>query len=240
MLAMQFISSKARVKGFFEGESIVLGPSAIGAKSLIGRNVIVGYPVRRKVQDFPLSESFSIEEFDRTSAGAKIGNNCILRSGTIIYEKAAIGDWVETGHNVLIREGCTVGDRTRIGSSAQLDGTVSIGKNVSIQSNAYLPHLTVVEDEVFIAPNVVFTNDLYPPSGRRTGVVVGKGAVIGANACIVAPARIGEDSVVGAGSLVTMDVPQGMVVLGAPAKPYISRSQYNAKKTKWEKGAKGT
>jgi len=235
---MQFISSKARVKGFFEGESIVLGPSTIGAKSLIGRNVIVGYPVKRKIQDFPFSKSFSIEEFDRTSAGSKIGSNCIIRSGTTIYEKSAIGDWVETGHNVLIREGCTLGDRTRIGSSAQLDGTVSIGKSVSIQSNAYLPHLTVVEDDAFIAPNAVFTNDLYPPSGRRIGVVVGKGAVIGANACIVAPARIGEGSIVGAGSLVTKDVPPGIVVLGAPAKPYISKSEYNTKKVKWEKGAK--
>jgi len=237
---MHFISTKARVKGFFEGDSIVLGPSAIGAKSLIGRNVIVGYPVRRKVQDFSFSKGFSIEELDWTSAGAKIGNNCIIRSGTVIYEKVVIGDWVETGHNVLIREGCTVGNRTRIGSSAQLDGTVNIGKSVSIQSNAYLPHLTVIEDDVFIAPNVVFTNDLYPPSGRRTGVVVGKGAVIGANACIVAPARIGEGSVVGAGSLVTKDVPAGMVVLGAPAKPYITKSEYNTRKTRWEKGAKGT
>jgi len=235
---MQFISSKARVKGFFEGDSIVLGPSAIGAKSLISRNVIVGYPARRKVQDLSFSKGFSIEELDRTSAGAKIGNNCIIRSGTAIYEEVAIGDWVETGHNVLIREGCTVGNRTRIGSSAQLDGTVNIGKGVSIQSNAYLPHLTVVEDDVFIAPNVVFTNDPYPPSGRRTGVVVGKGAVIGANTCIVAPARIGEGSVVGAGSLVTKDVAAGMVVLGAPAKPYIRKNEYNMKKAKWEKGAR--
>lgn len=235
---MQFISSKARVKAFFEGEGVVLGPSAIGAKSLIGRNVIVGYPSRKKLQAFLFPRDFSIEKFDQISVGAKIGNNCIVRSGTVIYENVTIGDWVETGHNVLIREGSTVGDKTRIGSSAQLDGKVKIGKNVSVQSNAYLPHLTVIEDDVFIAPNVVFTNDLYPPSRRRTGIIVEKGATIGANACIIVPAKIGEGSVVGAGSLVTRNVPPGMVAIGVPAKLRMSADEYNRKKAKWEKGAK--
>ncbi len=235
---MQFISSKARVKAFFEGESIILGSSTIGVKSLIGRNVIVGYPTRKRLQAFPFSKNFSIEKFDEISAGAKIGNNCIMRSGTVIYENVTIGDWVETGHNVLIREGSTVGDKTRIGSSAQLDGKVKIGKNVSVQSNVYLPHLTVIEDDVFIAPNVVFTNDLYPPSRRRTGIVVGKGATIGANACIIVPAKIGEESVVGAGSLVTKDVPPDTVAIGVPARSRFNTDEYNRKKVKWEEGAR--
>ncbi len=67
---MQFTSSKARVKAFFEGESVVLGSSTIGVKSLIGRSVIVGYPSRKKLQAFLFSKSFSIEEFDQISAGA--------------------------------------------------------------------------------------------------------------------------------------------------------------------------
>jgi len=235
---MPFISSKARVKAFFEGEHIVLGPSSIGLKSLISGNVIVGYPSRKKVQAFSFSKSFSIIDFDKISSGAKIGSNCIVRSGTVVYEDVTIGSWVETGHNVLIREGSTVGDKTRIGSSAQLDGTVEIGKGVNIQSNAYLPHLTVIEGNAFIAPNVVFTNDPYPQSRRCNGVVVEKGATIGANACIIAPARIGEGSVVCAGSLVTKDVPPYVVVLGVPAKPYITKDEYNKKRAKWEKGVR--
>jgi len=235
---MQFVSPKARVKAFLEGESIVMGPSKVGTKSLVGRNVIIGYPARKKLKALTFSKGFSIEKFDAISAGAKIGSNCILRSGTVIYEDVTLGDWVETGHNVLIREGSTVGDRTRVGSSAQLDGTVKIGKRVSIQSNAYLPHLTVIGDDAFVAPNVVFTNDAYPPSNHRIGVIVGRGAAIGANACIIAPARIGEGSVVGAGSLVTKDVPPNVVVLGAPARPYISKAEYNRKRTNCEKGGK--
>jgi len=235
---MQFISSKAHVKAFLEGESIVLGPSRVGTKSLVGKNVIIGYPARKKLKAFTFSKGFSMEKFDAISAGAKIGSNCILRSGTVIYENVTLGNEVETGHNVLIREGSTVGDRARIGSSSQLDGTVKIGKGVSIQSNAYLPHLTVIEDDAFIAPNVVLTNDAYPPSDRRVGVIVERGAAIGANACIVAPARIGKGSVVGAGSLVTKDVPPNVVVLGAPARPYISKAEYDKKRVNWEKGGK--
>ncbi len=235
---MQFISSKAKVKAFFEGESIVLGPSTIRTKSLIGRSVIVGYPSKKKIEAFLFSKDFSIEKLDQISVGAKIGNNCIVRSGTVIYENVTIGDLVETGHNVLIREGSTIGNKSRIGSSAQLDGKVKIGRNVNVQSNAYLPHLTVIEDDVFIAPNVVFTNDLYPPSRRCTGIIVEKGATIGANACIVVPAKIGEGSVVGAGSLVTRDVPPGMVAMGVPAKPRMNAGEYMRKKAKWEKGVK--
>jgi len=232
---MRFISSKARVKGFFEGENIVLGPSTIGVNSLIGRNVILGYPKRKSISTFSFSRDFSIERFDKISLGVRIGRNCIIRSGTIIYEAVSIGNWVETGHNVLIREGSVIGDRSRIGSSTQLDGTVKIGRNVSVQSNVYLPHLTVIGDDVFLAPNVVFTNDPYPQSRRLIGVVVEKGAVVGANACIVARVKIGEGSVVGAGSVVTKDVPPNKVVVGALTRVYATRGEYNKKKAKWEK-----
>lgn len=234
---MQFISTKARVQGSLEGESIVLGPSAIGVNTLLGLNVIVGYPIRKKIQVFPLSKSFKIEKFDAISAGAKIGRSCIIRSGTIVYENARLGSWVETGHNALIREGSTIGDRTRIGSGSQLDGTVTVGKDVAIQSNVYLPHLTVVEDDVFLGPNVVITNDPYPPSKRRMGITIEKGAAIGANACIVVPAKVGRGSIVGAGAVVTKNVTCDTVVIGSPAKPYITRREYDKKRTKWEKEA---
>jgi acetyltransferase-like isoleucine patch superfamily enzyme len=234
---MQFVSSKARMQGYTEGESIILGPSAIGTKTLLGLHVVVGYPVRRKILAFPFSKGFTIEKFDSMSDGAKIGKNCILRSGTIVYESARLGDNVETGHNTLIREGSTIDDRTRIGSSSQLDGTVKIGKNVAIQSNVYLPHLTVIDDNVFLGPNVVITNDPYPPSKRRIGVTIERGAAIGANACIVVPAKVGAGSIIGAGAVVTKDVPPSMVVIGAPAKPYITRKEFDKKRTLWEKGA---
>jgi len=232
---MHFVSSKARVKGFFEGGNIVLGPSAIGANSIIGRNVIIGYPIRKSLQAFTFSKNFNIEKFDKISRGAKIGRNCIIRSSTVIYETVSIGSWVETGHHVLIREGSVIGDKTRIGSSTQLDGTIKIGRNVSIQSNVYLPHLTEIRDNVFLAPNVVITNDPYPPSKRRVSVVVEKDAIVGANAIIVARVKIGESSVVSAGAIVTKDVPPHKVVMGAPARVYTTRGEYDKKMAQWER-----
>ena len=232
---MQFISKKARVEGVFEGECTVLGPSTVGKNSLLGRGVVVGYPARKSLQKLSFPREFKIETLDKISRGAKIGENCIVRSGTVIYETDEMGDGIETGHNVLIREGSIIGDRTRIGSSAQLDGTVKIGQKVSIQSNVYLPHLTVIEDNVFLAPNVVFTNDPYPPSRRRIGITVEKNAVIGANAILVARARVGENSVVSAGAIVTKDVPPNKVMMGAPARVYATRKEYDLKMRRWEK-----
>jgi acetyltransferase-like isoleucine patch superfamily enzyme len=224
------------MQGYLEGDNIILGPSTIGTGTLMGLHVIVGYPIRKKIRAFPFSRSFKIEKFDSVSDGAKVGKNCILRSGTIVYETSRLGDRVETGHNALIREGSTIGDRTLIGSGSQLDGAVRVGKDVAIQSNVYLPHLTIVEDDVFLGPNTVVTNDPYPPSKRRMGVTIEKGAAIGANACIVVPAKVGMGSIVGAGAVVTADVPPNMVVIGAPAKPYITRKEFDKKRTHWEKG----
>lgn len=231
---MNFVSSKAIVKGYIEGEAVILGLTVIGAGSLIGKDVMVGYPVRKKVKSFNFSKSFRIEEFDEISSGAKIGEYCIIRSNTVIYETATLGDYVETGHDVLIREGSVVKERSLIGSSTKVDGTVKIGRNVSVQSNVYLPHLTIIEDNVFIAPNVCFTNDPYPQSERLIGTIVEEGAVICANATLLPGLKIGRNSVVGAGSVVTKDVPAGAVVIGNPARFLMTREEFDEKKITWK------
>ena len=233
---MNFVSSKARVRGRLEGENVILGPTQIGAGSILGRGVIVGYPVKKALKDFRFpTKGFSIEEYDSVSRGAKIGDNCVIRSGSVIYEKATLQNEVETGHNVLIREGSVIGEKSRVGTSTQLDGAVKIGKNVNIQSNVYLSHLTIVKDGVFIGPNVCVTNDLYPESQKLTGAVIERGAVIGANTTIVAKVKIGEEAVVGAGSVVTKDVPANTVVLGNPARFHTARKEYDKKKALWER-----
>jgi len=233
---MNFVSPKARVRGCLEGENVILGPTRIGAGALIGRGVIVGYPVKKALEDFSFpTKRFSIGDYDSVSRGAKIGDNCVVRSGTVVYETATLKNEVETGHNVLIRDGSVVGEKSHIGSSTQLDGAVNIGKNVNIQSNVYLPHLTTVKDGVFVAPNVCVTNDPYPVSKRLTGVVIERGAVIGANATLLAKVRIGEGAVVGAGSVVTKDVSQHTVVTGNPARFYSTREEYEKKRALWER-----
>ena len=231
---MKFVSSRATVKGHLEGDVVILGGTLIGAGSIIGRNVTVGYPSRRKIKSLVSAKSFDITRCDLVSEGAKIGESCIIRSGSVIYELAVLEDGVETGHNVLIREGSSVGKSSLVGSSTILDGKVTIAKNVSVQSNVYLPHLTVIKNGVFIAPNVCFTNDPYPKSSRLVETVVEENAIICANSTILPGLKIGERAVVGAGSVVTKDVSAGSVVVGSPARFLMSREDFDRKKEMWE------
>jgi acetyltransferase-like isoleucine patch superfamily enzyme len=233
-----YISKKAKNEGFIEKGAVILGETSIGVGTLIGKNVIIGYPSEKSLRTLKLPNEFDPNSYDAVSKGSKIGRNCIIRSGAIIYESVELGNNVKTGHNILIREGSTVDDGTLVGSSSKLDGAVKVGKDVKIQSNAYLPHLTVIEDGVFIAPNVCFTNDPYPQSERLFGVFVERDAVICANATLLAGVRIGKSAVVGAGAVVTREVTPESVVVGNPARFLMTRKEYEEKKSIWNKETK--
>ncbi|MCL5985069.1 MAG: N-acetyltransferase [Actinobacteria bacterium] len=145
-------------------------------------------------------------------------DNSIIRSGTIIYENVEIGSNFKTGHNVLIRENTKIGDNVLIGTNSVLDGNCKIGDNVSIQTGVYITKFTIVKDNVFFGPNSVTTNDKYMKYGEELkGAIIKKGARIGANATILPGIVIGENSIVGAGAVVTKNVKENDVVVGNPA-----------------------
>ena len=230
------ISQKTKNEGFIEKSAIVLGETTIGLGSIIAENVIIGFPIEKSLRTLKLLSEFDVNLYDIISKGSKIVKNCIIRSGTVIYETVELGDKVRTGHNVLIREGSIIGNESLVGSSSKLDGTVKIGKAVIIQSNAYLPHLTVIEDNVFVAPNVCFTNDPYPQSKHLIGVTVEKDAIICANSTLLAGVRIGKNAVVGAGAVVTKNVAPESVVIGNPARFLMTSKEFEEKRKKWKKG----
>jgi len=145
-----------------------------------------------------------------------------------------IGDGVEFGHNVLVRELTKIGSRVRIGTQTIIERDVKIGDGAWIQSLVYIPNGTVIEEGVFIGPNAVITNDKYPPSRRLAPVVIRRGAVIGANATLVAGIEVGEDAVVAAGAVVTRDVPPGVIVAGVPARVIGKAEDYYKKKAVYE------
>jgi acetyltransferase-like isoleucine patch superfamily enzyme len=148
-----------------------------------------------------------------------IGDNALIRSGSIIYSKVKIGNGFKTGHRALIRENSKIGDNVLVGTNAVLDGNCKVGNNVSIQTGAYITAYTTVEDNVFIGPWVVTANDKYMVVGAKLiGPTIKKGARIGANSTILPGVIIGEGAVVGSGSVVTKDVSPGKTVVGNPAR----------------------
>lgn len=149
-----------------------------------------------------------------------IGKNPLIRSNSIIYNDVEIGDNFKTGHGVTIREKTTIGNNVLIGTNAVIEGHCTIGDNVSIQSNVYIPTNSIIEDYVFIGPCACFTNDKYPirVDFNLKGPVLKKGASIGANSTFLSNIEIGEGAMVAAGAIVTMDIPDYFLAIGAPAR----------------------
>ena len=126
--------------------------------------------------------------------------------------------------------GCEIGDDTKIGTFVEIQKNAVIGRNCKISSHTFICEGVRIEDEVFIGHNVTFINDLYPRSTTAGGkmqteddwkvipTLVKKGASIGSSATILAGVTIGENAMVGAGAVVTKDVPSNVIVAGNPAK----------------------
>lgn len=186
---------------------IQYGTNKIGKDCQIFEPVTLGFPSRENIgkEDYP---------------GVVIGDRAVLRSGAILYCDVVIGNSFQCGHNILVREHTTIGNNTAIGTASVVEGYSRIGNDVSIQSMVFVPTKTEIRDRVFIGPNVVLTNDRYPPTGKPEliGPVLEEGAVIGAKAVILPGIRIGRGSAVAAGAVVTRDVPPGTLAIGAPAR----------------------
>lgn len=156
-----------------------------------------------------------------TGGRSILGSGCHIRHFTTIYEGARLGDRVQTGQGVSIREDNVIGDDVSIGTNTVLEPGNRIGARTRIHTGCFL-ELVTTEEDVFIGPNVTFADDLHPPCPRYKdcvrGAIVGEGASIGANATILPGVAIGKRALVGAGSVVVHDVPDGAVVVGNPAR----------------------
>ena len=177
----------------------------IGKGAVIDAGVLLGYQPSRGDSDQLI-----------------VGSGARVRSGSIIYGGSKIGQSMETGHNVIIREENEIGDNLRIWSNSIVDYGCQIGNNVKIHSHVYICQYTVIEDEVFIGPGVTLANDIHPgcPDALECmkGPCIKRGAQIGVNACVLPRVTVGEHSVIGAGSVVTKDIPAGVIAYGNPAQ----------------------
>jgi len=146
-----------------------------------------------------------------------------------IINKTAIVKDSNIGANTKIWEfaniyGCRIGSQCTIGSYVEIQEGVKIGDSVTVSSHSFICSLVTIEDNVFIGHGVMTINDIYPPSFKRTGsksgwknTLIKKGTIIGSNSTLF-PVTIGENVIVGAGSVVTKNVPGNCVVAGNPAR----------------------
>lgn len=151
-----------------------------------------------------------------------IGRYARIRTGSIIYADVTIGDHFQSGHHVLIREHTYIGNHVVIGTNTVIDGNVNIGDFVKIESNCYIPTHVQIGSRVFFGPNTILTNDRYPLKLRDQykpeGPIIEDGVTLGAGVVVCPGIRIGEDSFVAAGAVVTKDVPARSLVLGVPGE----------------------
>jgi len=158
-------------------------------------------------------------------------NKYFVHETAVIDDNCEIGLGVKIWHFSHIMSGCKIGDKCNIGQNVVVSPDVILGKNVKIQNNVSIYTGVICEDDVFLGPSMVFTNVTNPRSGvnRRgqyTRTVVKKGASIGANATIVCGHDIGEYAFIGAGAVVTKEVPAYALVVGNPARQIGWMSEY--------------
>ncbi len=203
------IDSTAKVSPLAElGRNVTIGAFTIvncdvilGDDTVIDSHCVIGAPT-------PLSD-----------APLRIGNGARIRSHSIFYCGAVIGDALVTGHNVIVRERSLIGRGVQIGTNSELQGDLVFGDYTRTQSSVFVPKHCKIGSFVWLLPGVCLTNDPHPPSDPGDlGVIIEDFAVVSARSTALPGVRIGARSVVAAQSLVTRDVPPDMLVAGSPAR----------------------
>lgn len=192
---------------YIDNNSIIRSYVNIGSNAFIGSNCIIG----------EYQNDFCIDKMDYIHK-LKIGKNALIRSGSIIYSGSEVGDDFQTGHHVTVREKTKLGKNVSIGTLSDIQGNCTIGNYVRMHSNVHIGQLSVIDDFVWIYPYVVLTNDPTPPSNHFKGVHVRSFAIIATGSIIMPGLEIGQDSLIGAGTIVTKSVDSYTVFVGNPGK----------------------
>jgi acetyltransferase-like isoleucine patch superfamily enzyme len=196
------------------GANVVVHPGTVlGAGVTLGDGCVVGKP--------PSLGAHSTASREQPPP-AVLGDGVTVGAAAVILAGASIGERSVIADQAHVRERAQIGPECVVGRAASVENDVLMGARVRLQTNAYITAWSVVEDDVFVAPGVLTTND--PTGGRRRpgqemrGPTLRRACRVGGGAVLLPDVEIGEEAFVGAGAVVTRDVPPRTVVMGVPAR----------------------
>jgi UDP-2-acetamido-3-amino-2,3-dideoxy-glucuronate N-acetyltransferase len=219
------LSPDPRAPGLVLGENVAIGEDVVfGAHVVVHDGVVIG--------DGCIVEDHAIlgrrpRLSGRSSARGEVGRLTLgervtVCAGAIVFAGATVGEGAILGDQSFVRERSTVGPDSVVGRGSVVDNDVSIGARVRIQTNVYLTALSVVEDDVFVGPCAMSTNDdtmaRHDADYALRGAVLRRACRVGGGAVLTPGVEVGEEAFVAAGALVTRDVPARAVVMGVPAR----------------------
>ncbi len=200
----------------FIGHNVVIREGTkIGSNCQIWDSTVIGKP--------PSKAKRSATTTDKVFPPCEIRDYVTIGALCVIYRGAVISDGVFIGDMASIREDVSIGEETIIGKGVSVENRTIIGRRVKIETEAYVTAISTIEDYVFIAPQVTFTNDNFLGRTQErfekfTGPTIKKGARIGAGAVLLPGVIVGEDTLVAAGSVITKNLNPKKIYAGVPAK----------------------
>jgi UDP-2-acetamido-3-amino-2,3-dideoxy-glucuronate N-acetyltransferase len=229
------IDTSARLgKAVGLGSNVRIGPYVqIGDNTIIGNNVvihadtIIGNDVRiddnAVLGKLPVRAATSAIPVSANLPRLEVGDGCHIGAGSVIYRGCTLGANCLVADLATIRENVTIGRKTIVGRGVAVENYCRIGSFCKLETNCYITAYSTLGNHVFIAPGVVTSNDNYAGRGAERfkhfkGVTVEDGGRIGANATILPGRIIGSQALVGAGAVVTRDLPPGKVMVGNPGR----------------------
>ena len=153
----------------------------------------------------------------------ELGPGTIVSTGAVVFAGTTVGERVVVGDQACVRERCTIGDDVVIGRGSLVENDTSVGALTKIQAHAYITAYSLLEENVFIAPCVITTNDNFMGRTEKRhelvkGPTIRRGARVGGGAVLLPGIEVGEEAFVGAGAVVLRDVPARAVMVGSPAR----------------------
>jgi acetyltransferase-like isoleucine patch superfamily enzyme len=215
-----------RAPGLLLGDGVTLPPNVlIGGNVVIHDATVIGGGVR--IQDGvvlgkPLALGSRSTASRATLEPLWLGDGVTIGANAVVLAAARIGARALVGDRAHVRERAVVGEESVIGSGTAVDNDVTIGARVKVQTGCYLTAFSTIEDDVFVAPRVITTNDntmgRHGPEWSLRGPTLRRACRVGAGAILLPGVEIGEEAFVAAGSVVTRDVSARTLVMGTPAR----------------------